>query len=65
MNMNFCRKIYASWLRQRGIESEIVDLLQGRVPRSMFARHYFRPSADYKDRVLQALEKLQKLVAVN
>ena len=62
MNMHFCRKIYASWLRQSGIESEIVDLLQGRVPRSVFASHYLRPSADYKDRVLEALHQLKRTI---
>jgi hypothetical protein len=38
--MAYCRKIYASWLRQSGIESEIVDLLQGSVTKTVFARHY-------------------------
>jgi hypothetical protein len=38
-------------LRQNvGIESEMVDLLQGRVPRTVFARHYFTPSLDYRQR---------------
>ena len=46
MQMNYYRKIYASYLRQSGIETEIIDLLQCRVPKSAFARHYFRPSAD-------------------
>ena len=44
-HMAYCRKIYSSWLRQSGgIESEIVDLLSGRVPKSVFARHYFTPA---------------------
>jgi intergrase/recombinase len=61
MQMKYCRKIYASYLRQNGgIESEIVDLLQGRVPRTVFARHYFRPSADY--RVLAALKTLRQKI---
>jgi intergrase/recombinase len=60
MQMKYCRKIYASYLRQARIESEIVDLLQGRMPRTVFARHYFRPNAEYKDRVLDAVNKLQK-----
>lgn len=61
MNLKYCRKIYASWLRQKaGIESEIVDLLQGRVPKSVFVRHYLTPSLDYKDRVLQALNELRQ-----
>jgi intergrase/recombinase len=57
--MAYCRKIYASWLRQSGIESEIVDLLQGRVPKTVFARHYFTPSLDYRDKVIRALAKLK------
>jgi intergrase/recombinase len=60
MDMRYCRKIFASHLRQSGIESEIVDLLQGRVPRTVFARHYFTPSLDYRQKVLQGLDKLRK-----
>jgi len=31
MQVKYCTKIFASWLRQNGkIETEIVDLLQGR-----------------------------------
>jgi hypothetical protein len=43
-HMAYCGKIYASWLRQSGIESEFVDLLQDRVPKTVFARHYFTPT---------------------
>jgi intergrase/recombinase len=32
MQLKYCGKIFASSLRQSGIESEIVELLQGRVP---------------------------------
>jgi intergrase/recombinase len=60
LDMRFCRKIFASHLRQSGIESEIVDLLQGRVPRTVFARHYFVAKPSYKDKVLRALVKLKK-----
>jgi intergrase/recombinase len=60
--MAYCRKIYASWLRQSGIESEIVDLLQGRIPKTVFARHYFTPSIDYRDRVIRALSKLRQQI---
>jgi len=35
MEMRFCRKVFASWLRHSGIQSEIVDLLQGRVSQSI------------------------------
>jgi intergrase/recombinase len=60
MCMAYCRKVFASHLRQSGIKSEIVDLLHGRVPGSVFARHYFRPSSDYKQRVLEAVHKLRR-----
>ena len=59
MQMNYCLKIFASHLRQSGIEAEIVDLLQGRVPKSVFVRHYFRPSLDYRAKVLYALDTLR------
>jgi intergrase/recombinase len=59
-DMRFCWKIFASLLRQSGIEGEIVDLLQGRVPYTVFARNYFTPSLDYRQKVLQALDKLRK-----
>ena len=39
MHMNFCRKIFATHLRMNGIEQEFIDLLQGRMPRTVFARH--------------------------
>ncbi len=43
MNMSYCRKIFATYLRTKGIEQETIDLLQGRIPKSVFARHFFRP----------------------
>jgi intergrase/recombinase len=59
-NMRFCHKTHASWLRQSRVESEIMDLLQGHVPKSVFARHYFMPSLAYQEKVLYALDKLKK-----
>jgi intergrase/recombinase len=53
--MRFCRKVFASHLRQSGIEAEIVDLMQDRVPKTVFARHYFTPSLDYRDKIIRAL----------
>jgi intergrase/recombinase len=40
MNMYYCRKVFATFLRNEGIEPEIIDLLQGRIPNSVFVRHY-------------------------
>ncbi|MGA8913285.1 MAG: hypothetical protein WB443_10545 [Nitrososphaeraceae archaeon] len=37
--VSFCSKILVIPLRTQGIEQEIVDLLQGRLPRSVFVRH--------------------------
>jgi hypothetical protein len=42
--MSFCRKIFATYLRTQGVEQEIIDLLQGRIPRNVFVRHYYRPN---------------------
>jgi hypothetical protein len=58
MRMKYYRKIFASYLSQKGIQSEIIDLLQGRVPPSVFARNYLRPAEDLKDKVLQAVSEL-------
>ncbi len=58
--MKYTRKIFASYLRKMGIQPEVIDILQLRVPKSVFVRHYFTPSADYKDEVLVALDKLRK-----
>ena len=46
MNMSYCRKIFATHLRTKGIAQETIDLLQGRIPKSVFARNYFRPDFD-------------------
>jgi len=36
------RSYYATYLRNHGILSEYIDLLQGRIPKSVFARHYLK-----------------------
>ena len=43
MNMYYCRKVFATYLRNEGVESEIIDLLQGRISSSVFVRHHYRP----------------------
>ena len=55
----YCRSIYGTYVRKKGVESEIIDILQGRVPRKVFARHYFHSSfTEDRKRVLSALEGL-------
>ena len=59
MNMAFCRKIFATHLRNNGIEPEIIDLLQGRLPKSVFAKFYFRPDFNHSN-VTYCLMSLHK-----
>ncbi len=59
MNMAFCRKIFSTYLRMNGVESELIDLLQGRIPKAVFARHYFRPDFDKEvKRIRKVISKL-------
>jgi intergrase/recombinase len=59
-DMRFCRKIFASHLRNEGIQPEIVDMLQGRVSQSILVKHYLVPKPSFKEDILQALEQLQR-----
>jgi intergrase/recombinase len=42
-NLSYCPKVFATYLRNKGIEPEIIDLLQGRISSSVFVNHYYRP----------------------
>ena len=42
MNMYYCRKVFANYLCNKGIEPEIIDLLQGRVSSFVLVTHYYR-----------------------
>ena len=61
-DMRFTRKIFASHLRQSGIQPEIVDMLQGRVAQSVLTRYYLVRSTSLKDQVLDALKRLQETI---
>ncbi len=60
--MPYCRKIFATFLRNEGVESEIIDLLQGRIPNSVFVRHYYRPDSSKVDTISVKLTKLHELI---
>ncbi len=61
MKIKYCRKIYASWLKQHGgIDTEIINMIQGRIGKDVFLRHYMTPSNNFKDGVLTSVEQLQK-----
>jgi len=48
------RSYFATYLRQNGILAEYIDLLQGRIPKSVFARHYLKVE-DIKELVNKVL----------
>jgi hypothetical protein len=60
MQVKYCRKIFASWLHKCGISDSLIDMLQGRIGKNIFLKHYLTPSANYKSQVLQALMQLQQ-----
>ena len=43
MNMYYCSRVFATFLRNKGIEPEITYLLHGRISSSVFVNHYYRP----------------------
>jgi intergrase/recombinase len=60
MHMNYCRKIFATYLRNKGIEQEVIDLLQGRIPKNIFVRHYYKPDIGIFNRIREILNELFK-----
>jgi len=65
MRLKYCRKIYASWLHRCGISSDLIDMLQGRIGKNIFLKHYLTPSASYKTEVLAAVSELEKEIVEN
>ncbi len=54
------RSNYATILREAGIASEAIDMLQGRIPASVFARYYYKPSlSGLVEKVKEALKPLE------
>jgi intergrase/recombinase len=57
------RSFNGSFLVKNGLISEEVDLLQGRVSKTVFARHYLKENiGEFKGRILEANDKLEKLL---
>jgi intergrase/recombinase len=57
--------IYASFMVKHGLVSEEVDLLQGRVSKSVFVRHYLKENpTELRGRTLETLRKLERLVSL-
>jgi hypothetical protein len=55
------RKAFATQLRESGIPRESIDLVQGRIPRSVFSQHYYRPALTaLREQVLKELRPLEE-----
>jgi intergrase/recombinase len=62
-HLKYCRAIFATYLRKQGIESEVIDIYQGRVPTSVFAAHYLNTNIkDDRERVLCCTKPLLVLL---
>ena len=61
-DLSYCRKVLATFLRNNGIEPEIIDLLQGRISSSVFVNHYYRPDINeiITTRIRPVLDDLAK-----
>ncbi len=60
--INYCCKVFATYLRNYGLEQEIIDLLQGRVSSSVFVNQYYRPNMNeiIIKKIRPALNELMK-----
>jgi intergrase/recombinase len=54
------RKLFATTLRESGISEEVNDLLEGRIPQSIFLRHYYKPDLlrSIREKVLESTRPL-------
>ena len=59
MEMRSCCKIFASWLHKHGVSDVLIDLLQGRVGKSVLVNHYLQPGQDYRSKILDAVNGLK------
>jgi len=60
LRINELRDFYGSFMVRHNLIKEEVDLLQGRIPPSIFLRHYWSPSfKELRDRTLKAVEQLE------
>jgi intergrase/recombinase len=59
--MNKLRDYFGTYMIKHGLIKEEVDLLQGRIPPSIFLRHYWSPSfKELRDRTLEAIKQLEQ-----
>jgi intergrase/recombinase len=59
--LNELRDYFGTFMVRHGLIREEVDLLQGRIPPSIFIRHYWSPSfKELRDRTLKAITELEQ-----
>jgi intergrase/recombinase len=59
VNLYVFRKAWATFMRMNGLEQELVNVFQGRAPRSIFEQSYFRPVLD--DAILKVRMLVEKM----
>jgi len=61
VRINELRDFYATFIVRHGLIREEVDLLQGRISKSIFVRHYWSPAIkELRHRVFKALQELKQ-----
>jgi len=61
LRLNELRDHYATFMVHNGLIREEVDILQGRIGKSLFMRHYFSPNVtELRDKVLNAITGMTK-----
>jgi len=61
VRINELRDFYATFMVRHGLIKEEVDLLQGRITKSIFVRHYWSPAIkELRQRVFNALREPER-----
>jgi intergrase/recombinase len=61
VRINELRDFYGTFMLHHGLLEQEVNLLQGRIPPSIFIKHYWSPRlSDLRDRVFKALDELER-----
>ena len=61
LRLNEFRDYFGTYLLQKGILESEINLLQGRIPPSIFIKHYWSPNLKHlKNRVFEALKQLEQ-----
>jgi len=64
LRLNELRDFFATFMVSHGIIREEADILQGRIGKSLFMKHYFSPAIkDLRDRDLNAVNEMMKGVS--